>query len=58
VADYLLRRMRAIFAGVVEKPLVLRNSRHSPLFMLVFAAGNPKGAPTAIKIASQITEKT
>lgn len=54
VADYLLRRMRALFAGVVEQPLVLRNSRRSPLFMLVFAAGNPAGAPTAIRIAGDI----
>lgn len=58
VADYLLRRMRAIFAGVVERPLVLRNSRNSPLFMLVFAAANSKGAPPAIKIASDIIGKT
>lgn len=54
VASYLLRRMKSVFAGVVDTPLVLRNSRNSPLFMLVFAAGNPVGAKTAIKIAGDI----
>lgn len=58
VANYLLRRMRSIFAGVVDKPLVLRNSRRSPLFMLVFAAGNPNGAPIAIRIADHIIRNT
>lgn len=54
VANYLLRRLRAIFTNVVEAPLVLRNSRRSPLFMLVFAAGNHKGAQIAVRIAGDI----
>lgn len=54
VSDYLLRRLKQIFSGVVETPLVLRNSRQSPLFMLVFAAGNPRGAAPAISIAGDI----
>lgn len=54
VGSYLLRRLRVIFAGVVDRPLVLRNSRNSPLFMLVFAAGNRSGAGTAIRIAADI----
>lgn len=56
VADFLLRQMKHIFAGVAEPPLILRNSRNSPLFMLVFAAGNPKGAPTAMRIAHDIIQ--
>lgn len=54
VSNYLLRRLKMIFSGVVDKPLILRNSRQSPLFMLVFAAGNPVGAKTAISIAGNI----
>ena len=56
VSNYLLRRLRKIFPGVVDKPLVLRNSRQSPLYMLVFAAGNPVGAKIAISIAGSIIE--
>lgn len=49
-----LRRLQTIFAGVAKEPAVLRNSRGSPLFLLCFAAGNPKGAPTALKIAEYL----
>jgi three-Cys-motif partner protein len=58
VANYLLCRLRSLFNGVVAEPLVLRNSRRSPLFMLVFAAGNPNAAPTAIRIAEHIIRNT
>lgn len=58
VARYLVRRLKSIFTAVVDQPMVLHNSRRSPLFMLVFAAGNPKGAKTAIKIASHIIRNT
>lgn len=39
VTRYLTRRLQSIFTAVVDQPMVLHNSRHSPLFMLVFAAG-------------------
>ncbi len=39
---------------VPEKPLLLRNSKNNPLYLLCFASGNPKGAKTAIKIAQDI----
>ena len=39
------------------KGLVLRNSRSSPLYLLCFAAANPKGATTAIKIAQDILKE-
>ena len=54
VADFMLRRLGEVFAGVAPKALVLYNSRRSPLFHLVFAAANPKGAKPAIRIASHI----
>lgn len=57
IGHFFISRLKEIFAGVVEKPLFLRNSRNNPLYMLCFAAGNPKGAKTAIKIASDILGK-
>lgn len=52
----LISRLRRIFAGVVDQPLVLGNSRNSPLFMLVFAASNPIGARPALRIANYIVQ--
>ncbi|QLE45750.1 three-Cys-motif partner protein TcmP (plasmid) [Nostoc sp. C052] len=54
ISQYFVERLKTAFAGVAENPLVLRNSRNNPLFLLCFASGNPKGAPTAIKIAQHI----
>jgi three-Cys-motif partner protein len=51
IGGYFNERLRSIFAAVAETPLVLRNSKGSPLFLLCFAAGNPKGAPIAVRIA-------
>jgi three-Cys-motif partner protein len=39
------------------KGLVLENSRSSPLYLLCFAASNPKGAATAVKIAQDILKE-
>lgn len=47
-------RLRGIFAGVADNPGVLRNSRGSPIFLLCFAAGNERGAPTALRIAQHL----
>jgi three-Cys-motif partner protein len=47
-------RLKTVFAGVAERPAVLRNSRSSPLYLLCFAAANEKGAPIALKIAEHI----
>jgi len=54
VADFFISRLKGVFAGVAENPRALRNSRNCPLYLLCFAAGNPKGAPTAVKIAQHI----
>lgn len=50
-------RPGTIFAQVVDKPLILKNSRNSPMYALCFAAGNPRGAKTAVKIASHLTRE-
>jgi three-Cys-motif partner protein len=47
-------RLKKIFAGVAEPPGVLRNSTGSPLYLLCFAAANPKGATIALRIAEHI----
>jgi three-Cys-motif partner protein len=39
------------------KGLILRNSRSIPLYLLCFAASNPKGAATAVKIAQDILKE-
>lgn len=54
IADYIVARLKTVFAGVAENPLPLYNSRNNPLYLLCFAAGNEKGAPIAVKIASHI----
>ena len=55
ILDFFLERLRAVFEKVVERPLILENSKHAPMYALCFAAGNPRGAPTAVRIASYLT---
>jgi three-Cys-motif partner protein len=54
IGKFLLERLKAIFAQVAPKPLPLVNSRNVPIYLFCFAAGNPRGAPTAVKIARDI----
>lgn len=54
IGRYFIKRLEAIFAGVAPNPLPLLNSRKVPIYLLCFAAGNPRGAPTAVKIAGDI----
>lgn len=55
ILAYFLERLSASFAAVVQRPLILKNSKNSPMYALCFAAGNPRGARTAVKIASHLT---
>ena len=57
IEQYFITRLQEIFAGVATYPLSLRNSKNVPLYLLCFAAGNPRGAPTAVKIAEDILLK-
>jgi hypothetical protein len=45
--------LKTVFSteGVVEMPMILYNSLKSPIFLLCFAASNPKGAAIAKRIA-------
>ena len=50
-------KLNQVFAEVVPTRRTLRNSKGSPLYELMFAAGNPKGAPIAVDIAKHILQK-
>jgi three-Cys-motif partner protein len=54
IGEFYKERLKTIFSGVAEKPKIFYNSRGSALFHFFFAAGNPKGAPIAIKIAEHL----
>lgn len=48
------QRLREVFTRVADGSRRLRNTKNSPLFELFFAAGNPNGAPIAVRIADHI----
>jgi three-Cys-motif partner protein len=58
IEHYFIKRLKAIFVNVAINPLVLRNSKNVPIFLLCFAASNPYGtvAATAVRIAQHILE--
>lgn len=56
LAVYIRIRLSDIFPGVSQNPLILRNSRNSPLFFLFFACGNPKAVTLALKLANYIID--
>ena len=57
IMQFFLDRLDSIFASVAPNPLVLRNSRNNPIFLLCFAAANEKGAPTAVRIAKSLLKE-
>lgn len=54
IASYYNNRLRSVFAEVADNPKMLYNSRGNPLFLLCFAASNPRGAPITMRIAQHI----
>lgn len=54
VTRYFCKRMEGHYEKVIEEPLILKNSNGTPIFALIFASANPKGASTAIRIARDI----
>jgi three-Cys-motif partner protein len=58
ISRYYVERLRTIFPkdGVATNPMPLCNIKGNPLFHLCFAAGNPKGAKTAVKIANDLLQ--
>jgi three-Cys-motif partner protein len=57
ISQYFVERLRTVFTGVADNPLPLYNSRGNPLYLLCFAAGNPKGAKPALRIAQDILKR-
>ena len=55
IGQFFVGRLKHIFLDAAE-PLILRNSKNSPLYLFCFAAGNEKGATTGLKIAKDIIE--
>lgn len=56
IGRYFIERLKTVFpaGGVADNPLPLSTPDGHPLFLLCFAAGNEKGAKTAVKIAQEI----
>jgi three-Cys-motif partner protein len=57
ISNFVVERLESIFPGVAKNPLLLRNSKKNPLYLLCFASGNPRGAKTAVKIAQDILKR-
>lgn len=57
IGAYFVSRLKEVFHAVEENPLPLCNRKNVPLYLLCFAAGNPKGAPTAVKIARHLLKR-
>lgn len=51
---FFIDRLKTAFAGVAPHALPLFNSRNNPMYLLCFAAGNPKGAKPAVRIADHL----
>lgn len=54
MGDFFIGRLKTVFAGVAPHAMPLFNSRKNPMYLLCFAAGNPKGANPAVKIADHL----
>ena len=54
IANFVVERLDSVFERVAPNPLMLCNSRNNPIFLLCFASANPKGAPTAVRIAQYL----
>ena len=57
IGKFFIERLETVFAKVAKNPRPLYNTRNVPIFLLCFAAANPKGAPIAVKIAQNILGK-
>lgn len=54
IAQFFLDRLRLVFHSVAPNYKPLRNSKNAVIYILCFAAANPRGAPTAIRIANHL----
>jgi three-Cys-motif partner protein len=58
ITEYCVNRLRSIFPAVAQQPLELTNTRGCPIFLLCFAAANPKKGDVAVRIANHILKPT
>lgn len=54
IQNYIVARWKTVFAGVLETPIVLRNSNNCPLYMLCFGVSNPRAVKAALSIATDL----
>ena len=54
IGEYYNERLASVFPKVAANPLPLVSSNNNPLYLLCFAAANPRAASTAVKIAEHI----
>lgn len=54
IALFFNKRLESIFAGVADNPLMLKNSKNNPIYLLCFAVGNERGKKRALPIAQYI----
>ncbi len=57
IAQFWVDRLKTIFPAVAPNPLPLRNSKDVPIYLLSFAAANPRSGKTAVKIAQDILSR-
>lgn len=57
IAQFWIKRLKTVFPEVAPNPLPLHNSRNVPIYLLSFAAANPQGGKTAVKIAQDILSR-
>lgn len=50
IGRFFLKRLDTVFAKVASNPLILNNSKGVPIFLLCFAAGNPRGPQLRSKL--------
>lgn len=56
IGTFFQERLKTVFVAVAETPGILKNSK-TPLFQFFCAAGNPKGAKIAIRIAEHLLKE-
>ena len=54
MGSFFIKRLNTVFSGVAPHAMPLLNSRNNPMYLLCFAAGNPKGAKPAVRIADHL----
>lgn len=56
LSEFVTLKLKQEFAAVHSEPLILKNSTGTPIFLLCFACGNPRGSGPALRIANHIIQ--